>query len=95
MDAMDGAASGRDIQIEIRSTGTEMQVATRDRGVGFPNAERAFEAFFTTKPNGMGMGLTICKSIVEAHGGSLEITRNADVGMTVTFTIPTVLNCVE
>jgi signal transduction histidine kinase len=51
------------------------------------NIDRVFSAFHTTKPNGLGMGLSICRSIIEAHGGRLWPSRNAGPGMTFEFTI--------
>jgi PAS domain S-box-containing protein len=63
-------------------------VEVRDNGAGFENPERAFEAFFTTKQNGMGMGLAICRSIIEAHHGRLWVARSEGPGATVCFTIP-------
>jgi PAS domain S-box-containing protein len=65
-------------------------VAVQDSGVGIPggNAERVFEAFFSTKPGGLGMGLSICRSIVEAHGGQLWSSANAGPGATFQFALP-------
>jgi signal transduction histidine kinase len=68
----------------------EVLVAVRDSGVGIsPNDEkRIFDAFYTTKSQGMGMGLSISQSIIEAHGGSLWASSNGDHGATVQFTLP-------
>jgi len=65
-------------------------LAVQDVGIGIEpeNAQRLFEAFYTTKPDGLGIGLSICKSIVEAHGGRLSASGNAGPGMTFQFTIP-------
>ena len=63
-------------------------VEVRDNGAGFENPERAFEAFFTTKQNGMGMGLAICRSIIEAHHGRLWVAPSEGPGARVCFTIP-------
>jgi PAS domain S-box-containing protein len=63
-------------------------VEVRDNGAGFEDPERAFEAFFTTKQNGIGMGLAICRSIIEAHHGRLWVALNEGPGATVCFTIP-------
>jgi signal transduction histidine kinase len=50
---------------------------------------RAFEAFYTTKPGGLGMGLSICRSIIEAYGGQLWASANVPRGATFQFTVPT------
>jgi C4-dicarboxylate-specific signal transduction histidine kinase len=64
-------------------------IRVRDHGVGLSSTEmdRIFEAFYTTKPNGMGMGLAISRSIIEAHGGRMWVEPNAGPGATFAFTL--------
>jgi len=57
-------------------------------GISAEHADRLFNAFFTTKPGGMGMGLSICRSIMEAHDGRLWATANIPYGTTFQFTLP-------
>ncbi|WP_213736200.1 PAS domain-containing sensor histidine kinase [Bradyrhizobium sp. dw_411] len=63
-------------------------VEIQDHGIGVEDIEKIFEPFFTTKNKGMGMGLAICRSIVEKHGGRLWATANDSGGTTFSFTIP-------
>jgi signal transduction histidine kinase len=65
-------------------------VAVRDSGSGLDPEDlgRLFDAFYTTKPSGMGMGLSICRSIIEAHGGRVWATANEPQGAVFQFTLP-------
>jgi signal transduction histidine kinase len=69
--------------------GDEVHVAVRDSGIGFDplKAERIFDSFYSTKPGGLGMGLSISRSIVESHGGRLWAISNDGPGSTFHFTL--------
>ena len=91
-----GIEAMQDVSINVRSLrivsrrqndGT-VEVEVRDRGRGLSNPERIFEAFYTTKPDGMGMGLAICRSIVEAHRGRLWAENVETGGASITFSLP-------
>jgi PAS domain S-box-containing protein len=82
----------RELRIRSRpEASSHVLVAVQDRGIGLDEQrlERVFEAFYTTKPEGMGMGLSISRSIIEAHGGRLWPTAHRDYGATFQFTVPT------
>jgi signal transduction histidine kinase len=91
-DAM-GGIDDRPRQIVIRTERDEqdrVQLSVRDTGVGFepPGADRLFDAFYTTKSNGMGIGLSVSRSIIESHKGRLWATPNDGPGATFSFSIP-------
>lgn len=91
-DAMSTVA-GRPRELVITTKNCEMgqvQVTVRDSGTGLDpqSTERIFDAFYTTKPGGMGMGLSISRSIVQSHGGRLWAVANEDAGVTFQFTVP-------
>jgi C4-dicarboxylate-specific signal transduction histidine kinase len=80
----------RELLIQSRHEADQVHVAVRDSGVGIDSgiAEQLFSAFFTTKPSGMGMGLSISRSIIRAHGGKLWVSPNPDHGAAFQFTVP-------
>ena len=90
--SMSGVADGtRELHISTASiTPQGVRVAVRDTGLGLrpESLPRLFEPFYTTKPEGMGMGLSICRSIIEAHGGRLWATGCESRGTFFQFTIP-------
>jgi two-component system, LuxR family, sensor kinase FixL len=90
-DAMDGQEMERELLVRTRATAQgNVEVSVADRGAGIPLAdlERVFEPFVTTKVHGLGLGLAICRSIVEAHGGRLWATNNPDRGATLHCELP-------
>jgi C4-dicarboxylate-specific signal transduction histidine kinase len=80
----------RDLLIASRKDGSNVRVEVSDSGRGLESgtAHRVFQAFFTTKPNGMGMGLAICRTIIERLGGKLSARANAPCGTAFEFSIP-------
>ena len=92
IEAMSGAGDGpRELQVgSAKDESQGVRVAVRDSGPGLDpeSINHIFTAFFTTKPQGMGMGLAISRSIIEAHGGRLWATANEDRGATFQFTLP-------
>ena len=92
MDAMrDVPVEDRVLSVAARDTGAGgVEVTVRDRGHGIPEAQmpRIFDSFFTTKPDGMGLGLSIANTLVTANGGRIWAQNNADRGATFHFTIP-------
>jgi signal transduction histidine kinase len=91
VDAMSSAEAGaRELLISTEQDHTGVIVAVRDSGPGIDptQLERVFEAFYTTKSSGMGMGLSICRSIIDAHGGRLWAEANQPRGAVFQFTLP-------
>ncbi len=92
VEAMSGVGEGsRELLISTGKAKSDgVLVAVRDSGPGLAPAslERLFGAFYTTKPGGLGMGLSICRSIIEAHGGRLWATANVPQGAVFQFTVP-------
>lgn len=90
LEAMSNLEGMRHVHISTgNAEGAYVIVTVRDSGPGFgPNAESAFNAFYTTKDTGLGMGLSICRSIIDAHGGRLWASECAPRGAAVQFTVP-------
>jgi signal transduction histidine kinase len=92
MDAMNDVPPERRVLVILvrRAEEPMLEVSVRDTGPGIPqdNLSKVFEPFFSTKPNGMGIGLMICRTIVESHGGSLRAENNSGPGACFTFSLP-------
>ena len=90
-DALEGSKLEREILIRtLRKNTNTIIVEVKDSGCGIPvrDMPKLFAHFFTSKPDGLGMGLSISRSIVESHGGRLDVKNNPDRGATFYFTIP-------
>jgi len=91
IDAMKNVDGMRELAIKSqRAENEQVLVSVTDTGVGLPQgqADQIFNAFFTTKPHGTGMGLRICRSIVESHGGRLWVDDDALRGATFYVSLP-------
>jgi signal transduction histidine kinase len=86
----DGGAGQRELLISTGSESDGVSVEVQDTGPSLTPAalDRVFEAFYTTKSGGMGLGLSICRSIIEAHGGRLSASPNVPRGAVFRFTAP-------
>jgi C4-dicarboxylate-specific signal transduction histidine kinase len=97
VEAMSGASEGtRELLISTgKDASNAVLVVVRDSGSGLDpeGLDRLFDAFYTTKPSGMGMGLSICRSIIEAHRGRIWATENVPQGAVFKFTLPLGENC--
>lgn len=83
-------AEARELLVSAAADESKITVSVRDSGIGVPLAtlDTIFDAFYTTKPNGMGMGLAISRSIIEAHGGTVYAAPNFPHGTVFGFTLP-------
>jgi PAS domain S-box-containing protein len=91
MEAMSSARGARELSIETEQGETDgVRVAVRDSGLGLgrEHFEQVFQPFYTTKESGLGMGLAICRSIIESHGGRLWVENNEPCGAVFWFTLP-------
>jgi PAS domain S-box-containing protein len=95
VEAMSSVETGaRELLISTEQENMGVLVAVRDRGPGIDatQLERVFEAFYSTKPSGVGMGLSICRSIIDAHGGRLWAEANQPRGAVFQFVLPSTEN---
>jgi PAS domain S-box-containing protein len=83
-------AGAKAVRISTALSDTTVVVTVEDGGVGLTDEQlpRMFEPFYTTKPDGMGLGLAICQTIVSAHDGAVSVARNASKGTTFSFSLP-------
>jgi signal transduction histidine kinase len=92
VEAMSAVSEGaRELRIASGKYGSNgVLVTVQDSGPGLnpESFDCLFDAFYTTKPSGMGMGLSICRSIVEAHGGRIWVSPTAGPGATIQFALP-------
>ena len=88
MEAMEGCSGPRKLVVRVARTDDAILTEVSDFGAGIDAPERIFEPFYTTKEDGMGMGLAICRSIIESHGGKLWAEKNHPCGATFAFTLP-------
>jgi two-component system sensor kinase FixL len=87
----DNGSREKTLSLTCVNEGAWLRFSVRDNGHGLSeDACKIFEAFHTTKPNGLGLGLTICQTIVRAHGGNLWSEQNKSHGATFHFQLPIV-----
>ena len=87
LEAMDHTVH-QNLLVDVFLQGDQIEVAVTDRGHGLTDPERLFEPFFSTKSEGLGMGLNICRTIIESHHGRLWATTNPQGGTIFRFTLP-------
>jgi signal transduction histidine kinase len=91
MDAMTSVSNKKTVTVKVHRMEDAVRISVSDRGRGVQFPAKIFEPFFTTKDQGMGMGLSISRSIVEAHGGQLWAEKNEPQGAIFIFTLPAAL----
>jgi signal transduction histidine kinase len=89
IEAMKDTGGVLNVKSQLSENG-QIEIAVKDTGPGLPleKADQIFDSFFTTKPQGSGMGLAICKSIVESQGGRIWANGNGGRGATFHFNLP-------
>jgi signal transduction histidine kinase len=94
IEAMSSVDGPRELVVSTEQRQMDGVVTVRDSGPGIDpdQRERVFEAFYTTKSSGVGMGLSICRSIIDAHGGRLWIEANKPRGAALQFTLPSAVS---
>lgn len=90
MDAADTPEGRRRVRVRTALLGDALEISVDDTGPGFSQeaAERAFAPFYTSKPGGIGMGLAVCRSIIDSYGGQIRATNAPGGGASVRFTLP-------
>jgi signal transduction histidine kinase len=90
LNALEVCPSGGRVRLFSRLTERSCQIEVRDDGPGMTRevAERAFEPYFTTKPTGTGLGLSLTRGIIEEHGGAISLTTGEGQGTQVLITLP-------
>jgi signal transduction histidine kinase len=90
LDAMDTMQSDHPQQLELRTEQTEDYVifSVTDQGQGIKELDKLFQAFYTTKTEGMGLGLAICRTVIENHGGKIWAENNPQGGASFHFRLP-------
>lgn len=88
LEAMEFVARDRTLKIAVERCGDTLQIAISDCGIGLEHPDKIFQPFFSTKFQGMGMGLAICRTIADAHAGRLFAQQNDPHGTTFTFVLP-------
>jgi PAS domain S-box-containing protein len=89
-----GDLASEPVRLTTTASESTVVVAVEDCGIGLTDEQlpRMFEPFYTTKPDGMGLGLAICQTIMSAHDGSVTVTRKAPKGTTFSFSLPTLVS---